>query len=56
MTRGFPIPVQYNGVALRRPHAPDALPYVETSIGQVYLAGRRGRCGDARDARSTCRA
>ena len=39
MTRGFPIPVQYNGVWLRRPHAPDALPYVETAIGKVHLAG-----------------
>jgi len=39
MTRGFPIPVQYNGVALRRPHAPDALPYVKTSVGWVYLVG-----------------
>jgi hypothetical protein len=39
MTRGFPVPVQYNGVTLRRLHAPDALPYVDTSIGTVYLAG-----------------
>ena len=39
MTRGFPIPVQYNGVFLRCPHAPDALPFVETSIGAVHLAG-----------------
>jgi hypothetical protein len=39
MTRGFPIPVHFNGVVLRRPHAPDALPYVETSIGRVHLAG-----------------
>ena len=39
MTRGFPIPVRYNGVFLRRPHAPDALPFVETSIGAVHLAG-----------------
>jgi len=38
-TRGFPIPVHYNGVTLRRPHAPDALAYVTTSIGQVHLAG-----------------
>ena len=39
MTRGFPVPVRYNGVFLRRPHAPDALPFVETSIGAVHLAG-----------------
>ncbi len=39
MTRGFPIPVRYNGVFLRRPHAPDALPFVETSIGAVHLTG-----------------
>jgi hypothetical protein len=37
MTRGFPVPVRYNGVFLRRPHAPDALPFVETSIGAVHL-------------------
>lgn len=39
MTRGFPIPVHYNGVRLRRPHAPGALPYVATSIGPVHVAG-----------------
>ena len=39
MTRGFPIPVRYNGVFLRRPHAQDSLPFVETSIGAVHLAG-----------------
>jgi hypothetical protein len=39
LARGFPIRVTCNGVALRRPHAPEALPLVPTAIGGVYLAG-----------------
>ena len=42
MTRGFPIPVEYNGVRLRRPHAPDALPYARTAVGLMHLAGIEG--------------
>jgi hypothetical protein len=42
MTRGFPIPVEYNGVKLRRPHAPDALPYARTAVGLMHLAGIEG--------------
>ena len=42
LARGFPIAVQYNGVALRRPHSPDVLPYASTAIGKVYLAGWEG--------------
>ncbi len=49
MTRGFPVPVRYNGVFLRRPHAPDALPFVETSIGVVHLAGLEDGDGDVGD-------
>ncbi|HEV2978779.1 MAG TPA: ATP-binding protein [Casimicrobiaceae bacterium] len=35
----FPIVVIYNGVALPRPLALDAKPYVASAVGQVHLAG-----------------
>jgi hypothetical protein len=39
LARGFPLRVSFNGLALRRPHAPEVLPLVATGIGGVYLAG-----------------
>ncbi|MCD9026752.1 ATP-binding protein [Luteimonas sp. BDR2-5] len=36
---GFPIPVVFNGKELERPHAPEALSTIPTTIGDVHLAG-----------------
>ncbi|MGJ9418716.1 ATP-binding protein [Massilia sp. CMS3.1] len=36
---GFPVQVWFNGVELPRIHAVDQLPFMNTSIGQVYLRG-----------------
>ena len=48
MTRGFPIAVQYNGVVLRRPHAPDACRTSRPRSARcIWRGGRTG--GDARD-------
>lgn len=39
ITRGFPIPVVYNGVEQERAHCESAKPFVRTEIGLVYLSG-----------------
>jgi len=40
ITRGFPIPVIFNGVTQPRLHAPGNMHFVETDIGLVHIAGR----------------
>jgi hypothetical protein len=39
LARGFAIPVMFNGKDAPRPHALDALSYVDTDIGDVWLTG-----------------
>jgi hypothetical protein len=39
LAKGFAIPVVFDGKEVPRPHAPGELQYVETEIGQVWLAG-----------------
>ena len=39
ITRGFPLPVVYNGVPQARLHSLDALAYCSTDIGSVHLSG-----------------
>ena len=39
ITRGFPLPVVYNGVPLARQHGQAAMPFAATDIGPVHLWG-----------------
>ncbi|MES2299405.1 MAG: ATP-binding protein [Pseudomonadota bacterium] len=49
MCSGFPVRIWFNGVELPRIHAVDQLPFMNTSIGQVYLRGT----GDGNYTRNT---
>ena len=42
ITRGFPLPVVYNGVSQARQHSLAAMPFTATDIGQVHLWGTEG--------------
>ncbi|MES2355215.1 MAG: ATP-binding protein [Pseudomonadota bacterium] len=39
LAEGFAIPVIFNSQDVPRPHAADALPYIETEIGRIWLKG-----------------
>ena len=39
LSRGFPIPVRYNGALQPRSHSPGNLTFVETDVGLIYLSG-----------------
>lgn len=41
LCRGFPVPVDFNGTAVERPHALPSLACIPTDIGYVHLAGTR---------------
>ena len=42
ITRGFPLPVVYNGVSQARQHSLAAMAFTATDIGQVHLWGTEG--------------
>ena len=42
ITRGFPLPVVYNGVSQARQHSLAGMAFTATDIGQVHLWGTEG--------------